>query len=124
MAEVGERAELVLEAQQRGGVLAPEELQGDGAGPLAIERLVDDAVAAGAEPAPHAEAVVAREVAVRSFHERPRVYRVDASTHSGDTPAGAGSSASQSDAGIAHSPEAGTTSTPPGDTNVSGFCPA
>ena len=51
MRDVGERAELVLEAAERGGVEVAQRLERDDLVPLAIERLVDDAHAAGAEPA-------------------------------------------------------------------------
>jgi hypothetical protein len=62
--DVGERSEFLLEAVEGGGVDVAQRLQRDRLIPLAIERFVDDAEAAGAEAAADLEACIAGELAL------------------------------------------------------------
>ena len=72
MRDVGERAELALEAHQRRGVDVAQRLERHDLVALAIERLIDDAHAAGAEAALDDEAIGAGELRLGSLGGRRR----------------------------------------------------
>jgi hypothetical protein len=62
--DVGQAAELALEAVQRGRVAVAQGLERDGARPLAVVRLIDHAHPAGAEPSDNLEPFGADKLAV------------------------------------------------------------
>ena len=69
--DVGERAELPLEAVEGVGLGVQEGLEGDDLVALAVVGLVDDAHAAGAEATPDAKARAAERMGPEQVHRQP-----------------------------------------------------